>query len=203
MLVLLSAALLIACSTGTERGGSCAFRVRLDGRWYVGTGGIRVIPEYGDPLGEAVVPPCGDEDGFRIEAVAIEGVSVELAFASPTREDTVFVAEGTPSLPPPLQRLRREPTCAHEGSPISVRGQWLGIVSADGDTEVDLVPPYVLEVRVVDASVPRYERTFLTIHVAAELGRPLSREDVRSSLWEGATCPLRRPASKATSSPSG
>jgi hypothetical protein len=158
---------------------------QLDGRWYSGNGGIRVIPTYGDSLGTATIPPCEGGDGSRIEAVSIVGVSPEVAFASPRFEDIVFIAEGTDSFPPALQRLRHEPRCNDRDAPIVLNGPWLGIIGADGNTEVDLVPPYDLSMRVDDASVARYERSFLTIHVAADIGRPLDREDVRSSLREG------------------
>jgi hypothetical protein len=51
-------------------------------------------------------------------------------------------------------------------------------------TEVDLDTPYQIDMQVVHASVPRYRRAFLTIHVPEALGRPLSREDVETSLWK-------------------
>jgi hypothetical protein len=190
-MVLIAVALLTGCSGSTKdqgiagNSGSCVLRARLDGRWYFATGGFRVIPEYGEPLGTATVPPCGDEDGYSIEAVAIVGLSPEVGFASPSYEDAVFLAEGTDPLPPELVRLRHEPTCGQRDAPIQLHGPWLGIIGADGETEVDLVPPYDLSMRVDDASDARYERAFLTIRVGSDMGRPLSREDVRSSLWEG------------------
>jgi hypothetical protein len=181
---------LTGCSGTTEIDGarsanSCALRARLDGRWYLANGGIRVIPTYGEPLGTAVVPPCEGGDGFRIEAVTIVGVSPEVAFASPSREETIFIAEGTASLPPELKRFRRQPRCANPDVSILLDGPWLGIIGPDGRTEIDLVPPYRVSMRVDEASDPRYERVFLTIYVGSNLGHPLSREDIRSSLWEG------------------
>jgi hypothetical protein len=144
-----------------------------------------VIPRYGERLGTAIVPSCEDEGAFRIGAFAILGVSPKVAFASPRYEEAIFVAEGLKSLPRELERLRREPTCVAKDSPIHLHGRWLGIIGPDGKTEVDLVPPYELGVRVDEASVARYERVFLTIHVGESLGQPLTRDDVRSSLWEG------------------
>jgi hypothetical protein len=64
---------------------------------------------------------------------------------------------------------------------VELTGQWLGIL----DAGTDLVPPYRLPMRVDVASIPRYERTFLTVHVEPEMGRPLRRADLRSSLWRG------------------
>jgi hypothetical protein len=147
---------------------------------YSGMGGIRVIPTYGEPLGEAFVPPCDEDDGFRIEAVRIVGVDPKIAFA-PDREETIFIADGVNELPPSLQRLRRPPRCDHGEAPVELTGQWLGIV----DPGVDLIPPYRLQMRVDLATVSHYERTFPTIRVESELRRPLRRRDLRSSLWQG------------------
>jgi Family of unknown function (DUF6281) len=131
--------LLTGCSGAFDEGtsgnggsGSCSLRARLKGGWYVGSGGIVVIPAYGDLLGSAVVSACGDENGFRIAAYRIRGVSPQIAFASPQYEDAVFVAEGIGSFPHKVQRLRHEPKCASEDAPILLRGQWLGIIGADG-----------------------------------------------------------------------
>jgi len=181
---------------------SCGLMAQLDGRWYLGNGGFRVIPTYGDSLGMATIPPCEGGDASSIEAVSIVGVSPEVAFAAPRyAEDIVFIAEGTDSLPPALQRLRQEPTCVDRDAPIALKGPWLGILGPHHETEVDLVPPYDLSMRVDDASVARYEQTFLTVHVAANIGRPLTREDVRMSLWEGGTCLSQPPASMVASWP--
>jgi hypothetical protein len=186
VLVALMITLLTACS-GTTDGhpGSCGLTARLEGRAYAASGGMRVIPRYGVRLGTAIVPSCEDEGAFRIEAFAIVGISPDVAFASPRYEEAIFVAEAVKSLPPGLERLRREPTCIAKDSPIHLHGPWLGIIGPGNKTEVDLVPPYDLEMRVDRASVERYERVFLTIHVAKSLGQPLRRDDVRSSLWQG------------------
>lgn len=183
-LVAAAVALLSACwAEGPRSGGSgsCAFEIRLDGRSYSGMGGIRVIPTYGEPLGEAFVPPCDEDAGFRIEAVRIVGVDPKIAFASPDREETIFIADSVNELPPSLQRLRRAPRCDHGEAPVELTGQWLGIV----DPGVDLIPPYRLQMRVDLATVSHYERTFPTLRVESELRRPLRRRDLRSSLWQG------------------
>jgi hypothetical protein len=83
--------------------------------------------------------------------------------------------------------LRRELRCRERDAPIDLRGPWLGIVGPHGDTELDLVSPYMLEMLVEDAAISRYEGAFLNIHVAVDGGAPLDRQDVRSSLWEGGT----------------
>jgi hypothetical protein len=165
-------------------GGVCALVARLDGRQYVANGGIRVIPALGEPLGTATVPPC-ESDGYTFQAVSIVGVDPEVAFVDPGRGDIVFVAEEIGSLPAELARLGREPTCREEDVPIHLRGPWLGIIGPGEETELDMLPPYELEMLVDVASTQRYERTFLTIRVAGEAGKLLTREDVRTSLWEG------------------
>jgi hypothetical protein len=176
---------LTACSAGMDNvrrdgSGSCAFGVQLDGRSYYANGGIKIMPTYDEPLGSAIVPPCESEEGFQIEAFSIVGVDPKVAFASPEREEIIFIAEGVYEMPPELQRLRRPPPCAGN-APVELAGQWLGIL----DPGVDLVPPYRLQMRVDLASVPRYERTFVAIRVEPGLGRPLGRADLRSSLWKG------------------
>ena len=162
-------------------------RARLDDTWYVASGDIRVIPRYADPLGTATIPPCEGEGGSSFEAFAIVGVRPDAAFASPDFEDLVFIAEGTHAKLPWLQRLRREPACLEPDEPVSLEGPWLGILGSRHQTEVDLVPPYTLSMRVDDASVKRYERSFLTIHVGPELGMPLDRRDIRDVLQHGGT----------------
>ena len=71
-----------------------------------------------------------------------------------------------------------------------IRAQWLWQqpgLGADGHTELDLAPPYDVHIFVQETTSPRYERAFLTIRVPEELGRPLTRDDIHSSLWEGGT----------------
>jgi Family of unknown function (DUF6281) len=190
-IVIITLVLFAGCSEPGTSGeglgsGSCGLMAQFEGRSYLGNG-VRVIPTYGGPLGRATIPPCGDDDGFSIEAFSIVGVSPKVAFAARQYDDLVFIAEGTDSLPRALQRLRQVPRCIDSDAPISLHGPWLGIIGVDGNTEVDLVPPYDLDMRVDEASAARYERVFLTIHVAESLGQPLTREDVRSSLWKGGT----------------
>ena len=182
LLVALSAACGPPVAANDEGAGSCAARASLDGSWYLGHGGAAVLPTYGEPLGTAVMEDCEGGNGFEMEAVEIVGVSPDVAFATPDfDEQVIFVAEGTDPLPTDLKPLFHEPEC-DVTEPVDLRGRWLGIIGADGETEVDLVPPYDLMMRVDAASEPRYERTYLTIRVPPELGQPLTRADVQSFL---------------------
>ena len=165
--------------------GSCGLEARFEGRTYVGNGGFRRIPDYGEHLGTATVPSCGTEPAFEIDALAIESIDPTTAFASPDYEDVIFTAEDLDALPSELVRLRQQPRCT--GDVVELDGPWLGIIGRDGNTEVDLVPPYDLDMRVDTASSPRYQRAFITVLVEAERGMPLTREDVRTSLWAGGT----------------
>jgi hypothetical protein len=64
-------------------------------------------------------------------------------------------------------------------------GPWLGILGADGKTELDLIPPYDLFIHVADASNARYKRAQLTVRVPPSFGRPISHADIENSLWKG------------------
>jgi len=44
---------------------------------------------------------------------------------------------------------------------------------------------------VQQASEARYERIYLTVRVPPALGKPITRDDVESSLWEGGSIALR------------
>jgi hypothetical protein len=186
--VIVVAVLLAGCATSpSEVEPACviAMRARLDGSSYFGSGDIHTIPSYGDPLGIATMQPCQGEAGFSFEAFSIVGVRAEIAFASPRYENLVFIAEGTHGTLPWLERLRREPACGERDEPITLEGPWLGILGPHNETEIDLVPPYKLSMRVDESSPSGYERTFLTIHVGRDAGRPLTRRDVEDSLQQG------------------
>jgi hypothetical protein len=204
--VLALAVALTACSNGSARPGSsgsntrrgqgtvsgeasCAFVAYFQGRTYEGVG-VRIAPVEGELLGTAVLPGC-DDTGEQaspppnevIQVAAVAGISPEVALVWHDVSDTVLIREGTGPLPPELQELLETPSCDPADAPIGLDGPWLGI--HDGDmTEVDLDTPYQIDMQVVHASVPRYQRAFLTIHVPEALGRPLSREDVETSLWK-------------------
>jgi hypothetical protein len=169
---------------------SCALVVRYQGQTYVGSG-VQVAPREGRLIGTGVLPGCDDGDGpepdQEIKLAEIEGVSPEIALAWHDQGDTVFVLEGVDQLPRELRRLRRAPQCDPRDEPIELAGPWLGILGADGHTELDMAPPYDVHIFVQETTAPRYERAFLTIRVPEELGRPLTRDDIRSSLWEAGT----------------
>jgi hypothetical protein len=175
---------------GTIRGdASCAFVAYFQGHTYEGLS-VRIAPVEGELLGTAVLPGCDDTGGQErpppdevIQVAAVAGISPDVALVWHDVTDTVLVREGTGPLPPELQELLETPSCDPADAPIGLDGTWLGI--HDGDmTEVDLDTPYQIDMQVVHASVPRYRRAFLTIHVPEALGRPLSREDVETSLWK-------------------
>ena len=159
----------------------------FEGRRYVANGGLNIIPEYGRYLGKAHIPPCNGGEGFEIDAYAIAGTRPTVAFASPRYEDVLFLHRSLASLPPELEELRSPPRCLGNDAPITLSGPWLGIIGPGGETEMDLVPPYALTMRVEEAIPDLYSATFLRVQVGPELGQPLDREDVRSVLWEGGT----------------
>jgi hypothetical protein len=68
---------------------------------------------------------------------------------------------------------------------VRLLGPWLGILSADGPTEIDLLPPYVLDMHVREASESRYLRAFLRLRVTERTRGLITREDIEEVLWEG------------------
>lgn len=172
---------------------SCALLIRYRGAVYEGTG-VGVAPPAGRPLGEAVLPGCDDGGGAsadeEVEVAELQGVSPDVALVWPGYEDVVFIRRGA-TLPQAVEDLLRPPACDSRDEPIDLAGPWLGILGADGYTEVDLKPPYDVDLFVEESSAPRYDRAFLTVRVPASLGEPLTRADVESSLWEGGTVSAR------------
>jgi hypothetical protein len=177
---------------------SCVLLVRYEGHAYVATG-VEVAPPEGKSLGRATFPPCDDtgeaneaESAEEVEIAELEGVAPSVAIVLVGRDDVVLVRDDVDgeALPPEVTRLLRAAECDPHDEPIELAGPWLGIIGADGETEVDLVAPYDLEMFVEDGSSQRYEGAHVTVRVPAELGQPLSRKDVRSSLWEGGTISL-------------
>jgi Family of unknown function (DUF6281) len=186
---------LVACGGGSETEGvsgegSCALVVHFRGHTYGGIS-LKVAPVEGKPLGSVVLPGCADTGpsktttGEHIQVARLPSVSPRIALVWRGRPDTVLVRKGLRALPTEVIRLLDAPRCDAGDAPISLGGQWLGILGADGNTEVDLVPPYDVSLFVQDASSQRYLRAFLDVRVPFDLGRPLTRQDVRSSLWKG------------------
>ncbi|MGH3093644.1 MAG: DUF6281 family protein [Gaiellaceae bacterium] len=170
----------------------CALLVRYQ-QTYVGYG-VQVAPREGRLIGTGVLPGCDDGGGAgpdeEIELTEIEGVPPEIALAWHGQGGTVFVLEGVEQLPAEVTRLTRAPKCDSRDEPIELAGPWLGILGADGHTELDMTPPYDVDLFVRETTASRYERAFLKVRVPEELGRPLTRDDIRSSLWESGTLEL-------------
>jgi hypothetical protein len=174
---------------------SCAFVAYYEGNAYVGVG-VSVAPVEGEPVGTAVLPGCDDTDGQDrsppdevIQVAALPGVPPDVALVWHEVTHTVLVREGV-GFPPEVQALVGAPSCDPADVPIELKGPWLGIVDGD-QTEADLLPPYQVDMQVLHASAPRYERAFLTIEVPVDLGRPLSHEDVETSLWAGGSISVK------------
>lgn len=178
--------------------GSCILAVTYDGHAYEAIG-VDVAPAEGASLGSGTLPPCNDtgdltksEEPEEVALAALQDVSPSIAILLRGRSDVVLVRDDVDdhALPPGVTRLLRAPPCDPSDEPLELAGPWLGILGADGDTELDLDPPYDLEMTVSESSAARYEGAHLTIRAPSSLGRPLRREDIRSSLWEGGTISL-------------
>jgi hypothetical protein len=174
--------------------GDCASSVRYKGHIY-GWSDVEVAPREGRPVGEAgfycnlLEAAAGAAPDQEIELAEIEGVSPEIALAWRQHSDMVFVREGFDRLPPEVSRLMRAPKCDPRDEPIELAGPWLAIRGVFYE-ELDMVPPYDVDLLVEESSVPRYERAFLGVRVPKELGRPLTRSDIRDSLRQGGSITL-------------
>lgn len=173
---------------------SCAFVVEYGGHRYLGNA-APVKPVEGKLLGTATMPGCQDTpnvpvpDDAEVEVAEIEGVDRAIAIMIRGRDETVLLREDVDPqrLPPQLTRLLSAPRCNSGARSVEVSGRWLGILGADGRTELDLDPPYDVRIRVSEASVAAYERAEINVRVPMALGRPLTRSDIESSLWGGGT----------------
>jgi hypothetical protein len=184
--------------SGGGAAASCVLAVTYDGHTYVAIG-VEVAPVEGKLLLGATIPPCNDtgdlsepEELEEVTLAELPGVSPVVAVLLHGRDDVVLVRDDVDhdALPPGIRQLLRSPRCHAGDEPIELEGPWLGIVTPDEATEDDLVPPYDLEMSVDRSSAQRYERARLTIRVPSDLGRPLTRNDLRASLWEGGTISL-------------
>lgn len=182
----------VACTSAGEGegdGASCALVVEFRGKNYEGLG-VKVVPQEGERLGSALLPACDEDDepseDEHIEVASLPGVSSNRAIVWRGRNDMVLVRKGERDhLPLGVAQLLAPPNCDPKDTPISLYGPWLGIFGPNERTEVDLLAPYDVDLLVQRASAPRYQGAFLTVRVPKSLGRPLSRRDARSSLWEG------------------
>ena len=177
---------------GVQEAASCAFVVNFGGHHYDAIQ-VNIEPIPGEPLGAATSPACDDlgdtsaQPDQPIQVAEFPGFDPDVALVWLDNTETIFVRRGMIPLPREIAKLLFPPGCDPVVEPISLAGPWLSILGADGNTEVDLAPPYDIGLLVQESSAFRYERAHLTIRVPASLGRPLTREDVRSSLWEGGT----------------
>lgn len=173
---------------------SCAFVVYFRDQPYSAVT-VKVAPDEGEPLGVARLPGCDDtndsepEPDEEIPVSGFPGVSPDIAVIWTGSHDTVFVREGVRG-PREVARLLEAPSCDEGDAPIALDGQWLGILGADGNTELDLDPPYDIDLFVQEASSRTYEQAYLTVRVPPAAGQPLTRDDVKASLWEGGTIEL-------------
>jgi hypothetical protein len=155
---------------------------------------VQVAPDEGRRVGTGGRSSCNDGNGAspeeEIELAELEGVSPNVALTWSGRTDVVLVRRGA-TLPPEVERLLRAPACDAGDVPIELTGIWLGILEADGSTELDLEPPYDVDLFVEQASETRYERTYLTVRVPPALGNRITRADIETSLWEGGSIALR------------
>jgi hypothetical protein len=194
-LLVIIAGLCAGCTSArptTEGGGeaACAMVLRYHDRSYAGTT-VHIVPPQGSRVGFAVVPGCNDTGqkqappDEKIAVARLRGVSPEVALVMPGRDDVVLVRRGIDQLPPRVRALLHAPTCEQQDAPIRLSGPWLGILGPGGKTEVDLVPPYEVDLLASKASTSRYRNAFLSVRVPAGLGHPITKDDLRNSLWKG------------------
>ncbi len=184
--------------TGREASAACAPLITYDDRRYVGAA-VRVEPAPGRDLGIGTRPWCADTPDAperppeEIEIAEIVDVPPAIAIAVRTHSGTVYIRDDVDRerLPQELERLLQAPRCLAVDEPIELTGPWRGILGADGHTELDLVPPYDVDLFAESSSAARYARAHLTVRVPSRLGRPLDREDIERSLWEGGTISIR------------
>ena len=173
-----------------EGEGSCAFVVIFGGERYAGRQ-VLVEPPLGEGLGEGLIPSCDDSNASesvgdeRIPVVALEGIDPSIAIVWEGQPSSILVREDIEPWPSELDRYLQRPVCDPAHEPIHLFGRWVGIIQPDQTTELDLVPPYDLELLVSVASAPEYQGTDLTVRVPASAGRLVTKEDIRTSLWKG------------------
>ena len=181
-------------TTGEDVGGSgsCAFVVRYHNETYEAVT-VEVAPPEGAPLGTARLPGCNDTDdpdeppGEDLSVARFPGVPPKEVIVWVGHPDEVLVANPEKPLPTEVERLLDAPECQQRDARLRLSGPWLGIIGPGEQTELDMVPPYQIDLRVEDASAPGYEGALLSVHVRRALEEGLTREDVKASLWEGGT----------------
>jgi len=171
---------------------TCAAIAFFDGLTYLGRN-VPVHPVAGEVLGQAQVPGCNDTgqsqappDQF-VTVARLPGVDPSIAVVEADNPQVMYTRANLKDLPPEVMAYFDVPTCQQADSPITLAGTWLGIIQADGHTELDMVPPYNVSMLVLHASSATYLRAELSIHVTASLGMPLTHADVHAVLWKGGT----------------
>jgi Family of unknown function (DUF6281) len=171
-------------TSGVSGSGSCAFIAHYRGATYNGVS-VQVAPELGRRLGTASLPSCEGGGSQTLAVAAMKGVSPAVALVWVGTNDTLLVRKGVRHLPSAVTRLLHTPACRPADAPIRLQGPWGGILGADGKTELDMRPPYDLELFTARGTPARYRRAFLTVRVPASLGRPLTEHDIHASLDKG------------------
>jgi hypothetical protein len=192
--VVLGGAFMITSMLGTHdrsepSDAACTSTLIFDGIHY-SEYSVVVRPAPGDRLGRAVIPACAEGEAsagpdIEVEVARVPGVAARTAVVIPDDPSSIFVRDGIDYLSPELLIYFTTPPCKSDVAQLTFQGPWLGILGADGDTELDMIPPYDVEMLVEDSTDPLFELATLTIRVPPSLGRPLTREDVRTSLWGG------------------
>jgi hypothetical protein len=184
--VVLSSLATVSPASGAEA--SCAFLVNWEGRSYEALG-VNVSPLVGRSLGSGQSPACNDtgpetqpEKPERVPLAVLRGARPRDALVAVGYDQLVLVRSSLDEVPEAVHRLLVAPRCT-SAEDLFLRGRWLGILSANGRTETDLKPPYVLDIHVHQASKPCYLRAFLKIRVPARLGEPITRDEVENYLW--------------------
>ena len=173
-------------AAGGGAAGACIAALEFQGQMYEGHA-VNNAPEVGESLGDATFPPCNDTPGASEEATtsevaAIKGVNPDRAIVVVAQaRDMVWVKAGT-GLPESLEGLMARATCDDEGA-FTLEGDWLGIP----DPGTDLVPPYRLQLYVTKTSpgYATYRDAQLSVRVNDETKNPVTKQDVKTSLWEG------------------
>ena len=129
LLALVAGAVLGACNAGGSGSGAggCVSAIAFDGRDYFGHAASVAADDRGRRLGDARVPACNDtngadEDDSTTVAVALAGVSPDVAVAVSYADDVIFIRKDYDfgSLPENVLRLLRGVSVASPStSPVS------------------------------------------------------------------------------------
>lgn len=181
----------------SQSSGTCAPVAHFRGHTYR-SGNAAVHPVNSAPIGQMQVSGCTDlgepgqpatspwEDSVTVER--LPGVPPRVAVIEQADLPTVIWVSGDEfkgPFPPRLARYFVPPTCRPNDEPLVLEGPWIGILGADGKTELDMLPPYDVMVFVTSTSSDHYLRADLTIRVPPSLGTPLTHDEATSTLRTG------------------